>query len=295
MNPITLETLWQAINAYIRRFSQARVPLLAAGLAYYATFSLFPLLLLAVAVFGFALERIPNLRNDVLAFLSESVETNFPTSATLLNATLEDLKRGLLERVQLNAGITGLIGVVALFWGASGFFTVLQSALTLAIPGERTRSVWRQRALAFGLIFLLGPLALVLMVLSGVISSLASIPQLAPLQPYSSSVLPVIGAFLAFAITYRFLPAHRPGWRAAIVAALPTAFVWQAARALLGVLTPLATYQATYGVFAGFLLLLAWLYLEMQILLMGGVLAGMLESRGEDRHGWDGIVDAPQA
>ena len=206
---------WRWLRAYERRFSQARVPLLAAGLAYYATFSLFPLLLLAVAGFGFALERIPSLRGDVLAFLSDAVVTNFPTAASLLNATLADLKRGLLERVQLNAGVTGLIGVVALLWGASGFFTVLQGALTLAVPGERTRSVWRQRALALGLIFSLGPVALVLVLLSGVVSSLGSLPGLGFLQSYSDSALPVLGAFVAFAFVYRFLPAHRPGWRAA--------------------------------------------------------------------------------
>ena len=57
------------------------------------------------------------------------------------------------------------------------------------------------------------------------------------------------------------------------------ALVWQAARVSLGLLTPLSGFQATYGILAGFLLLLVWLYLSMQIFLMGGVLVSLLEDQ----------------
>jgi membrane protein len=271
--------LVRGVRDFAGRVTRVRVTLLAASLAYYATFSLFPLLLLAVAGFGFALERNVNLREQVLNFLSSSVETAFPTAADLLNSTLRDLKTGLLERLQLNAGVSGVIGLVALVWASSGFFTVLQDALNDAIPGVRSRPIWMARVVAIATVAAFGALLMILMLSGVIVSSLAGLPGLGFLKSFSSSLLTVLGASMLFTLAYRFLPAHSPGWRAALVAGVPTAVVWQLARSVLGLLTPIATYQATYGVLAGFLLLLAWLYLSMQIFLMGAVLAGMLEGR----------------
>ncbi len=271
--------IWRWLQLFVERFNAARVPILAASLAYYATLSLFPLLLLAFAGFGFALSRYPNLKDEILRFLSLIVEQAFPSAAALLEETLSGLQRDLLERFQANAGVTGLIGVGSLIWAASGFFTALQTALSLAIPGTRTRSVVMQRGIAVLSLFTLAPLMLTLMLVGTLVSSLSSLPFLTVLQSYSSSGLAVLGAFVLFSLSYHYLPAHTPSWRASLLAALPTALVWQVARVSLGLLTPLSGFQATYGILAGFLLLLVWLYLSMQIFLVGGVLVSLLEEQ----------------
>ena len=271
--------VWRWLQLFVERFNAARVPILAASLAYFATLSLFPLLLLAFAGFGFALSRYPNLKDEILRFLSLIVEQAFPSAAALLEETLSGLQRDLLERFQANAGITGLIGVGSLIWAASGFFAALQVALSLAIPGTRTRSVVIQRVIALLSLFTLAPLMLMLMLVGTLVSSLSSLPFLAPLQGYASSGLAVLGAFALFSLSYHYLPAHTPSWRASVLAALPTALVWQVARLSLGLLTPLSGFQATYGILAGFLLLLVWLYLSMQIFLIGGVLVSLLEQQ----------------
>ncbi len=262
---------------FVSRWNEARVPILAASLAYFATFSLFPLLLLAVAGFGFALSQFPGLRDEVLLFLQNTIQEAFPSAADLLNQNLEGLKRGVLERFAANAGVSSLIALAGLFWSASGFFTVLQSALALLIPGRRNRTVLMQRVLAFVTVFTLAPLLLFLMILGSVFSSLSSVTFLAPIQPYSSGFLSLFGAYVLFGLSYRFFPAHNPGWRASLWGALPTALVWQAARLSLGLLTPISSFQATYGILAGFLLLLAWLYLTLQIFLAGAVLVSLIE------------------
>jgi membrane protein len=262
---------------FVARWNEARVPILAASLAYFATFSLFPLLLLAVAGFGFALSQFPGLRDEVLLFLQNTIQEAFPSAAELLNQNLEGLKRGVLERFVANAGVSSLIALAGLFWSASGFFTVLQSALAVLIPGRRNRTVLMQRILAFVTVFTLAPLLFFLMILGSVFSSLSSVAFLAPIQPYSSGFLSLFGAYVLFCLSYRFFPAHNPGWRASLLGALPTALVWQAARLSLGLLTPISSFQATYGILAGFLLLLAWLYLTLQIFLAGAVLVSLIE------------------
>ena len=271
--------IWRWLQLFVERFNAARVPILAASLAYYATLSLFPLLLLAFAGFGFALSRYPNLKDEILRFMSLAVEQAFPSAAALLEETLSGLQRDLLERFQASAGITGLIGIGSLIWAASGFFAALQVALSLAIPGTRTRSVVMQRGIAMLSLFTLAPLMLILMLVGTLVSSLSSLPFLTLLQSYASSGLAVLGAFILFSLSYHYLPAHTPSWRASVLAALPTALVWQVARLSLGLLTPLSGFQATYGILAGFLLLLVWLYLSMQIFLIGGVLVSLLEEQ----------------
>ena len=274
-----IRAIWRWLQLFVERFNAARVPILAASLAYFATLSLFPLLLLAFAGFGFALSRYPNLKDEILRFLSLVVEQTFPSAAALLEETLSGLQRDLLERFQASAGITGLIGVGSLIWAASGFFAALQVALSLAIPGTRTRSIVMQRGIALLSLFTLAPLMLTLMLVGTLVSSLSSLPFLTALQSYASSGLAVLGAFVLFSLSYHYLPAHTPSWRASLLAALPTALVWQVARLSLGLLTPLSGFQATYGILAGFLLLLVWLYLSMQIFLCGGVLVSLLEDQ----------------
>ena len=274
-----IRAIWRWLQLFVERFNAARVPILAASLAYFATLSLFPLLLLAFAGFGFALSRYPNLKDEILRFLSLVVKQTFPSAAALLEQTLSGLQRDLLERFQASAGITGLIGVGSLIWAASGFFAALQIALSLAIPGTRTRSVVMQRGIALLSLFTLAPLMLTLMLVGTLVSSLSSLPFLTALQSYASSGLAVLGAFVLFSLSYHYLPAHTPSWRASLLAALPTALVWQVARLSLGLLTPLSGFQATYGILAGFLLLLVWLYLSMQIFLCGGVLVSLLEDQ----------------
>jgi membrane protein len=277
----------------VARVNRARLPLLAASLAFYATFSLFPLVLLGIAGFGFALERDPAFQLRVIDFINSSLDTVFPTAAKMLHDTLGNLQDDVLGRLRTSAPTSALIGVVSLVWASSGFFAVLQTALTIAIPGVRTRGVVAQRLVAIISLFTLGPLLLLLMLAGVLVSSLNALPQLAPVRGYSDSVLPLTGAAILFTLSYRFLPAHSPGWRAAFLAAVPAAIVWQLARSLLGVLTPTLAYEATYGTLASFLLLLAWLYLSMQILLYGGVLAAAFERRGE--HGNTGRLPVPQA
>jgi uncharacterized BrkB/YihY/UPF0761 family membrane protein len=119
--------LQRSSTQFLERWNEARVPILAASLAYYATFSLFPLLLLAVAGFGFALSQYPNLRDEVLVFMQGLIEQVFPSAADLLNSNLETFKTTALERLAQNAGISTIIALAGLFWSASGFFAVLQN------------------------------------------------------------------------------------------------------------------------------------------------------------------------
>jgi len=76
----------------------------AAGVAYYAILSTFPLLLGLIAVFGFFLPSV-NLQDELLRF----VDKNLPGATDILRLNIVSI-------VKLR-GAVGVLSMVVLFWG----------------------------------------------------------------------------------------------------------------------------------------------------------------------------------
>ena len=73
--------------AVFKKFSEDRASNLAALVAYYAFFSLFPLLLAFVSILGFVLEDNPELRQDVI----DSALARIPVIGSQLSGELKPL------------------------------------------------------------------------------------------------------------------------------------------------------------------------------------------------------------
>ncbi|MEJ2013713.1 MAG: YhjD/YihY/BrkB family envelope integrity protein, partial [Anaerolineales bacterium] len=124
------------------RFSEERGGEVAASLAYYTLFSLFPFFLALIAAGSFFLEREQVFRQVQDIFLNL-----FPGSRNIIETNLKtvlDLR-----------GTVGLIGLVSLFWSASGMFSSLIYNVNRAWPDTRIRNFLRKRlaglAIAIGL------------------------------------------------------------------------------------------------------------------------------------------------
>ena len=83
---------------------------MAAGVAYYAILSIFPLLLGLFAVFGFFLPSV-NLQDELLQF----VGNNLPGATDIL-------RQNIVSIVKLR-GAVGVLSIVGLFGGASAIFS----------------------------------------------------------------------------------------------------------------------------------------------------------------------------
>src|SRR5687768_14199146 len=100
-----------------QEFQDDEAGMLGAALAYYATFSIFPLLLLLLAALGWVLNYWPvaiNAQEQILAVASQNFS---PKLAETVNQLLEVLKD--------RAGTATGIGLVTLLFGASGVFQQL--------------------------------------------------------------------------------------------------------------------------------------------------------------------------
>ena len=250
---------------------------LGAALAYYAMFSIFPLLLLLIALLGYVLRYWPT-AVDVQAQIIEAVRTNF-------SAQVAGLLQDILNGVKSKAGGATIVGLVTLLLGASGAFQQLDQSFNRIwnVPapppaGGIVASVWRTvrtKLFSFGMVLAVGFLLLVSMALTGAAQALLD----------SFRGLPVIGGYagfamglaislllntLVFALLFKYLPDTKVYWGDVWLGALVTAAIWEIAKYLLALYIGRSSESwGAYGVVGSVLVLMAWIYFSSQILFLG--------------------------
>jgi len=264
----------RVLSDAMRRFTLVRAPEAVAGMAYYAFFSLFPLLLFLVAVGGYFLES-----EQVYAQVREFVAQAFPISRDVIESNL----RQVLEL----RGTIGLLGLLGLLWSASGVFTILARNINLAWPEAEPRNVYQERLVAFGMVGL-SALALitsfVASTLMGVVGRLR-MPILGGVSVYDTSLwrlytelLPRLVTLLVFTSLYRLVPKTRVRWSAVAPGALVASVAWEGAAGGFAwyLESGLATYEFAYGSLATVAVLMLWIYISGWITLFGAHLTAAI-------------------
>lgn len=259
------------IGITISRFGRNENSAFAAGLAFYAFFSLFPLLLVLVAVGSFILERFLSYED-----LFDLIVQSFPL--------YQDWIRNNLESIVNRRGAIGIVGLVTLIWSASGYFNTLVRGLNNAWPGVKPRNFIRRRLVAIGMV---GG-SIVLLIVSSIASSVLEllshfqIPMGGTalfyetiLWNFISNYLPFILTFLIFWLMYYITPNVRVKKRAAFIGALPAAILWTLLNSGFTwyLRSGLVRYEIVYGSLSTIVSLLFWIYLSNLILLLGAYIS----------------------
>jgi membrane protein len=253
----------------------------AASLAYYGMLSLFPVLMLAISVIRFVGG------SDAPDDLTRYAEEHGASSA--LGTTLHSALDTATSASRPSAGALGVAGLLLLIYGASRAFTAAGRALdaTEGRPfqprpaGRRLQDVgWTVLLILLAIVFVVLVLVSgrVLRELLGLIGLSGFGVTLWGLLRWPAAALLLL---FAFAIVRATAPtaAHRR-FRLFSIGSVVTAGVWLAASAGYAVyLSTLATYNATYGTFAGAVILLLWIWLSASALLYGAELDVAIASR----------------
>jgi membrane protein len=255
-------------------FSRVNGAEAAATIAYYALFSLFPLLLALASILGGRLQD-QVFFNQVLDYIS--------TFIPVARGTLEE---HLLRMLQAKTAF-GIIGILTLLWsGSSAFFSLVRN-INRAWARGRSIAFLRGRALAFSIIVLL----FVLLFLSIALRTfLVVIQQLDfTFNGYklidSSSVIQgvnfiinIVTAFMIFFGLYRFVPDTVVRNREAFWAALAATAAWELAGAAFNwyLRSGLSNLQVVYGSLATILVFMLWIYISAMVLLLGAHLSASI-------------------
>ena len=244
----------------------------AASIAYRVLFSLFPLTIFLVSIFGLVLQD-DELRQRVIDELvdllpvSESGQTNVAES---------------IEGIATPLSALGFISLIALFWGASGMMASIRIGLEAALKVDRGRPAARAKLVDFTLVALSGLLVIVVVGLSAfaaffgrLVDRIAeSIGVTAPSGWVLRDGLQLVIVAAMALLLYRFVPARKLRPRAAIAGAVLTAVgTWGATKVLAIVFGDFSRYNLIYGSLAGVMTFLFFVYVVALILLLGAEFA----------------------
>jgi membrane protein len=281
---LALKRLQRLLARAASEFLADRCPTFAAGISYYALFSLFPLAILLVAGFGLVVDDA-EARARVISFVLDNV----PLQGGAGEEELRDLLRG----VTRSASAFGVVGVAGLLFAASGVMAALRNGLNAAWDTTDQRPLVQGKIvdvlliLGFGLLVALsfaGTLAaqLARSVVGEVRGGLGA--TLLDLLSGVGALIPAVVALVVFLALYVVLPSRRQRvrdvWPGAVVAALG----WELLKRAFAIyLESYSRYDVVYGTLGTIVAFLVFVYLAANIFLFGGELASE----------WPAVRDAP--
>jgi YihY family inner membrane protein len=242
--------------AVVKKFGDDQAGQLAALIAYYGFFSLFPLLLVFVTVLGFVLQGNPSAQESVL----HSTLSQFPVIGTQLQGNVHSLK---------GSGIALAIGLVGSLLGGLGVTGATQNAFNQvwSVPRKDRQSFFSARLRGVGLLALLGALSIISTVAAGAVT--AQTPAGA-LTVIGGVLLALAANLLLFFTAFRLLTAADVPTRELLPGVIVAAILWQILQHIGGYYVAHVVRHAkeTSGLFAFVLGLLSWLYLGSQVTLL---------------------------
>jgi membrane protein len=263
-----------------KRFQDDQMTDHAAALTYYSLLSLFPALLFGVAALGYFGRQ--GLVNDAADYLLQAGAPK-ETVDTVIRA---------LESAQSQRGAAFTALVIALgtsLWGASGAFGAVGRALNVVWRVEEGRNLIRRKAhdLAWTLLLLVLVLMNFVLIFVGgdvardLLGTIGLGDVGADIWLIARWPLALLFAMLVYAIVYYAAPnVEVPRFQFLTPGAVVGVVAWIVASAgFFFYVSNFSSYSATYGAFAGAVILLVWLWLTNVVLLLGAELNAAIDLR----------------
>ncbi len=287
--PTWLDYLKRTIN----RFLDDDCMMNAAGLAYYTTFSLPPLLLIIISVVGLVVGR-------------QAVQHQIETQIGGLIGQGSGHEIGIMAQnagQHSTSGIIGLIlGVLILIFGATGAVTSLVTALNRVWhvkPAPNVSGITyflKKRLVSLAMIVGLGFLLLVSLAISAALSAAGSwLVHFLP-RGFSGPVLRVIAIVISwlvitivFGAVFQVLPDAKIRWRDVWLGAATTSALFAAGKDAIAYYLGHSGVASAYGAAGSLVVIVLWVYYSSLLVLAGAELTSVwAEARGrriQPRHG----------
>lgn len=246
-----------------------QVPLLSAGVAFYAFLSIFPAFIAAILLYSLVAE--PEQITDQV----ESFASGLPTEAQeLLTGQLENLAAD-----QQSVGIGLVIAVGLALWSAAGGMGNMITAVNIAYDEEEERGFVKRKVLALALtlgaiVFMILTLALVAVfpaVIDQVVETLGLPSWATVVAEVLRWLVLLVALTVALAVLYRYAPDRdAPKVRWVTVGATIATVLWILASVGFSLyVNNFGSYGDTYGPLAGVVVLLLWLWITCYAILLG--------------------------
>jgi membrane protein len=274
---------WELLRGVADRVSEHGLTDRAAALTYYGFLSLFPALIVAVALLGL-LGSYPETYESIRSTLQDAAPGN---AIDTIDEALDDALRS-----PATAGsLLGVGLVLSVYSASSGTGAALRAVRAVYGTSER-QSFWRSHLDRLKLTFVVGLMLLLaftaILVAGPIFSSIAdeagldeSVKGAISLIRWPVGVLALVATAL---IIYRSGAGRQVSLRGLLPGAISASLLWVVASIGFNVyLSHFGSYDATYGTLGAVIVLLIWMWLGSLALLCGAALNVQLEETAGER------------
>ena len=264
-----LNVIWKLLSATYTKWTADHAQGLGAALAFYAIFSLAPLLLIVIAIAGsvFGQEAA---QGQIIGQIQGLVGEE---SAKAIQSMIEEARKPA-------AGIIAtVVAIVLLFLGATGVFAQLQEALNIiwrveAKPEQGMWKILKDRFISLLAVLGTGFLLLISLVISAALSAIGTtLEQFLPVPGFLLQLINFLVSFaivtLLFAMIYKLLPDRSIQWSDVWIGAIITSLLFTIGKFVIGVYLGKSDVGIAYGAAGSLVVMLMWVYYASQIFLFG--------------------------
>jgi len=275
-----LRHLGRVLKGALYEWNEDKVPRMAAAIAFYAVFSITPIVVIAYKIgersFGSEVALQEILEQAAFLIGDEGVEA----VELLINNAQQNAP-------QAASPAAAVLGIAAMIFAATGVFTELKDALNTIWevqpkPGLGLVQMVRDRFFAFTMVLVIWFLMLISLVASAI---LAAFMQFASAYIAGFHFLEMIFSFgfitLLFALIYKVVPDVQVQWRDVWLGAIITAALFVVGKSLFGMYLGHSALGASYGAAGSLVIVILWVYYSCLILLFG---AEMTQVEARQRH-----------
>lgn len=258
----------------MRQVKSDNVPLLAAGVAFFALLALVPSLVALVSVYGLVAEPADIQRNieDALAAAPTEVQD-------LVSSQLSSIVES--EPSGLRLGVA--VGLVLALWSASSGVKHLIGAINVAYDEDEGRGFFKLRGVALGMT--LGAILVAAVAIGVFIVLPATLDSGGSEGTARTALLIVRWPLLALiglavlAVLYRWAPdRQRARWSWVSPGAVFATVGWIVASVAFSIYTAnFGSYNETYGALGAIVVVMLWLFISAYVVIVGAELNAELE------------------
>jgi membrane protein len=274
-----LSGLWSLVKQAGNAWLEDRASSMGAALAYYAAFSMAPLLIIAIGLAGVVFGR-----DAAEAAIVAELQGLLGKSGGEAVQSLLDSTSGFGTSI-----VAIVVGVSVLAITATTAFVELQDDLDRiwkAPPrvGNGVIKLIRSRLISLGMVVFVGFLLTVSLLISAAVTAFAqyALPGVELALRVSTFALSFAVITVLFAIIYKVLPNVAVAWQEVWIGAAVTALLFEIGKELIGLYIGKAGVESSFGAAGPFVVLMVWIYYSTQIFLFG---AEFTYAHAEQRRG----------
>ncbi len=261
--------LWAVLSATVHGYIEDEGMTRGAAIAFYAFFSVAPLLVIAIAIAG-------------AVFGEQAAEG---AVAERLREFMGDVGAQAIQGLVHSAAdrefgrIAAYFSLAILLVLASSVFSEIQASLNVIWrapphPKGTLVEVAINKALSFVLVLLTGVMLLASLIVTTALSVITTwakelIPDTAPLLGWANVALTIVLATLLFATIFKVLPNRNLAWRDVFIGAVVTALLFTIGKSLIGWYIGSTNVASSFGAAGALMVVLLWIYYSAQIFMLG--------------------------